>query len=63
MALHQQLLDVSEAVCQRRPRRQVQNEEVSARRDHLVRVDHRRVEDALVDGGSPSSTRTSPGIA
>ena len=55
VVLHQQLLDVSEAVCQRRLRRQVQNEESSARRDHLVRVDHRCAVDALVEDvlGSP----------
>ena len=50
MVLHQQLLDVSEAVRQRRLRRQVQNEEASARRDHLFRVDHRCALDALVEG-------------
>ena len=50
MVLHQQLLDVSEAVCQRRLRRQVQNEEASAGRDHLARVDHRSPIDALVEG-------------
>ena len=33
VVLHQQLLDVSESVCQRRLRRQVQNEEASAHRD------------------------------
>ena len=55
MVLHQQLLDVSEAVCQRRLRRQVQNEEVSPRLDQLVCIDHRCVIDALVEGvlGSP----------
>ena len=37
------------AVCQGRLRRQVQNEEASARRDHLVCVDHRCVLDALVE--------------
>ncbi len=40
VVLHEQLLDVSEAVCQRRLRIQVQKEEASARRDHLARVYH-----------------------
>ena len=48
VVLHQQLLDVSEAVCQGCLRRQVENEEASARRDHLVRVDHWRALYALV---------------
>ncbi|MFM7982241.1 MAG: hypothetical protein ACKPKO_23265, partial [Candidatus Fonsibacter sp.] len=42
VVLHQQLLDVSEAVCQRRLRIQVHNEEASARRDHLGCVYHGR---------------------
>ena len=40
VVLHQQFLDVSEAVRQRRLRVQVQYEQALARRDHLVRVYH-----------------------
>ena len=55
MVLHAQLLYVSEAVGIRRFRREAQNEQASARRDHLVRVYHRYAFDVLVEGvcGSP----------
>ena len=53
--LHEQLLDVSGAVRQRRLRRQAQDEEASASSDHLVGVDKRFAVDALVEEviGSP----------
>ena len=62
VALHQQLLSLYEAVCQRHLRIHVQNEAASARRDHLACVYH-GCPSMPWSRGSLSSTRTSNRIA